>query len=60
MLLTESKEIRHLFLGLLNACKIQSEIETSAEEDAQFDELAKYQASIIPRIYDTMSDRAHS
>lgn len=48
-LLSESKEVRLIFLGLLQAWKIQSGIETTEEEDARVEELARYKAPLIVR-----------
>jgi hypothetical protein len=50
-LLTDSKDVRLIFLGLLHAWKVQSGIETTAEEDAQFEDLSKYEAPLIARKY---------
>ena len=47
----ESKEVHLLFLGILNAWKIQTENETSAEEEACVAKLSKYQSPIIKRKY---------
>ena len=49
-LLTDSKDVKVLFLGLLHAWKVQVDIETTKEEDAAFEALAgKYEGGILSR-----------
>ena len=48
-LLTDSKDVRLLFQGLLHAYKVQSEVETAPEEDAKFQALDKYEKPLFER-----------